>query len=83
MCWRWPSVASVACRSSVNNLKKGDFAVKITKAQADQLIANGLAEITGYTYDDGCRWAVVTRFGTQTVDHYCVECSEQPANAMT
>ena len=54
----------------------------ITKEQADKLIADGQAEHSGYTYDDDKKWAIITRFDEQRVDHYYVSDEPQPTNPM-
>lgn len=55
----------------------------ITKAQADKLIESGDAELSGHTYDDDGKYAIITRYDLRRVDHYYVSDEPQPTNAMS
>ena len=47
----------------------------ITKEQADKWIADGRAIVDGITNHDGRRWAIVTDYQEQTVNHYEISSS--------
>ena len=52
-----------------NHERKGETMI-ITKEQADKWIAEGRAIVDGVTNHDGRRWAIVTDYQEQTVNHY-------------
>jgi hypothetical protein len=45
----------------------------ITKEQAEKWIAEGRAIVDGVTNHDGRRWAIVTDYQEQTVNHYEID----------
>ena len=45
----------------------------MTKEQADKWIDEGRATVDGITNHDGRRWAIVTDYQEQTVNHYEID----------